>query len=414
MLKHMCVPALLAVMVVVPVAHAGPGVRTLGMGEAAIANTDPGDFGRDNPAALGLAADRGFRMNLFDVGFAFGNSAFSLDEYNTYNGATLTEQDKSDILAKFEDGWVFRGEASGYGPVFAFGSGAVSVRGVGAGGGEIPDDVLHLLLEGNAIDEDIDFASAAGGGYAAVDAAFSFGRELNNLVPLPGKTSVGAKVHYLRGVHAADIIRSEGGIVTTPDSLYGSGELDVLTATGGTGYALDLGALHEMGPWTFGARVNGLVGTMTWTEGTELSRFRADARTPDFFDSDDDTELFATSDTTLAADSFTTRLPMRVGAGAVWRVAGFTLAGDLESTVAGRQVGESPMRLSVGAERYVAPVLGLRAGGMLGGLSGPSLTGGMSLKLAWWRLDLDAGTFGTLDPTSPKGLRFAIGSSIAG
>ena len=415
MLNTKTVPALIALLAAATAtADAGPGGRTLGMGEAAIANTDPGDFGRDNPAALGFASDRGFRMNLFDVGLAVGNSALSLDDYNRYNGATLTEQDKSDILSKFEGGWVFRGEASGYGPIFAFGPAAVSVRGVGLGAGEIPDDVLHLLLEGNAVDEDIDFSSAEGSGFAAVDASLAFGRRLDGMVPLPGTTSVGAKVHVLRGVFAAEILRSEGGLVTTPDSLYGGGELDLITATGGTGYALDVGAMHEMGPWTLGLRINGLVGSMTWNEGTELNRFTAEARTPDFLDSDDDTELFATSDTTVAASSFTTRLPMRIGAGAAWRIAGFTLAGDLESTVAGRQVGEAPVRLSMGAERYVASALGLRAGGMLGGLSGPSLTAGMSLKLGWWHLDLDAGTYGTLNPASPKGLRFAIGSSISG
>jgi hypothetical protein len=395
------------------------GTHSLGMGEVSIAVPDPALLGRDNPAFLGVARDRGFRLGLMDIGVQTGNTAFGLSDYNKYNGAALTEADEDAILDLIgEDGWYVSGRAVGGGPSFAYGPLAVSFRGIGSGGGRIPREVLEVIFDGNPVDETVDFSSAGGEGWAAVEGSVGFGYGLGDQIP-GGETAVGGKIRVLRGLAFAGILHSEGRLVTSPDTLYGEADVKLRTATGGMGYALDLGAVHNRDRWNVGVRMVGLLGSMRWDGNPEITHYQAFADADAVIDLDDedgedgDEDGFVDSDSTYAASSFATRLPLRLGVGGAYQLGGWVFATDLEHTMKGLVPGEDPWRMSLGVERFVlGKHLGLRTGTMIGGTAGPALTGGMSLLLGPWRLDLDAGTYSTLSPTSPKGIRIGFGTAF--
>ncbi len=396
-------------------AHAA-GTHAQGMGGAAIAVPDPVLSGRDNPAFLGVAGSRGFRMTMFDVGLALGNSAFSLDDYTTYNGATLTEEDEDVILDSVGDeGWTLGALAEGSGPTVAFGSIAFGARAIGYGGGRIPREVLELVFDGNVLGESVDFSSATGGGWAAAEVHVATGFDLGHRYG--GSTGVGVRARYLRGLWFAGVIHSEGRITTAVDSLYGSAALDLRTATGGSGYALDLGVVHNRDRWNLGLRIEGLLASMRWSSGTEIRRFVAETDASDLIDlggdGTTDENGVDTREERLAAAAFSSRPPLRMGVGAAYQLDGWIFAGDVDHTALGLSVGEDPWRISAGVERLLfGRALSLRAGSVVGGRAGPAVTGGFTTQVGPWRFDLDAGTYATLSPSAPKGLRIAIGSAL--
>jgi len=53
-----------------------------------------------HPANLGLASYQMRGLQLFGAGFSIKNNSFSLDDYNTYTGARLNEQEKQELLSK--------------------------------------------------------------------------------------------------------------------------------------------------------------------------------------------------------------------------------------------------------------------------------------------------------------------------
>lgn len=390
------------------------GSRNLGLGGTVIAVPDPSLVGRDNPAVLGIVWARGVRLSLFDADVALGNGSFSLSDYQTYNGAVLTEEDEQEILSKVGPGGLeFGGAVSGHGPTLAVSGFALGARGVGSGGGAIPRDVLELIFNGNAIGETVDLNQTNGGGWAGVEVSGSTGFSLGDRF-LTGETTVGIKARYIKGLYHAGVRNAQGAIVTQADSLFGGGTVELVTSTGGTGYALDLGALHHRDSWNLGVRLEGLLSSMTWTEETEVRRYEATAGIGDPFASGTTTDdLVSTSDSTYVVDEYGMRLPLRLGAGVSHERGEWLFAGDVEHTPLGLTAGEDPWRISVGTERmWFGRVLRTRAGAMLGGVGQRALTGGLSVVTGPWRLDLDAGTFGTMNPFSPKGARFALGTAF--
>ncbi len=408
---HIVFFAVLAAVVVASGAEASS--RSTGMGGARIAVPDPALLGRDNPAVLGVMAPRGFRLNVFDISATGGNSAFGVQDYVRYNGAVLTEADEDEILSRLGDGGLeISGGARGYGPGFGFGPFAFSARAIGAAGGRVPKSVLELVFDGNSLDEPADFSAAAGGGWAAIEGALAYGHPLDDLIT-GGETTAGLRARYLYGLYVAQVTHASGRVVTTIDTLYGTGRLDLRTATGGTGYALDAGLLHRRGDLNLGFRLVGLWSKMTWDSETEITTFTVDAGVGDIFDDDSEMPEPETTEETVATTAFSSRLPLRIGLGAGYPVGPAIVAADIEHTPLGLAVGEDPWRVSSGAEflllgGHIRP----RVGAMIGSTAGKSLTGGLSFLLGPFRLDLDAGTSGSFNPFSPRGLQVAAGSSL--
>lgn len=394
-------------------ARAAGGARALGLGEAVIAVPDPMLLGRDNPAFLGVASQRGFRFSLFDIGAEAGNNSFSFGDYTRWNGAALTEADEDEILSRVNGELSASGRGIGYGPAFAYGPVAITARGVGRGGGRIPEAVLEVVFDGNTTEPVTDFSSAGGGGWAAAEVGAAYGHSLGDVIA-GGETMVGLRASYLRGIAYAGVTHAEGQLVTLPDTLYGNAAMDLRTARGGSGYRIDIGAAHNRGRLNVGFRIEGLLGSMRWTTRPELLLFRAEATTPDLDGGSADAgDAVATTDTTLATDAFSIALPLRIGAGAAYVHGPWLFASDLEHTARGLYAREDPWRLSAGVERRLfGNHLRPRAGVVFGGTAGPSVTGGMSVIFGPWHLDLDVGSFRTMNPFDPKGARVGIGTGF--
>ena len=158
---------------------------------------------------------------------------------------------------------------------------------------------------------------------------------------------------------------------------------------------------------------------MNWTSGTELTRYDVVADASDLIDLDDDEDtsgteeeddVVTTTDTTEVIDSFTSRPPLRIGVGAAHQLGGWRFA-----PMSSIRHSACPWRGPVAgiAGRGPAARRARAARGDDGRrIRGAGVTGGMSLGLGPWHLDLDAGSYSTFSPTAPKGMRFAFGTGF--
>ena len=77
--------------------------RALGMAGSYTGLASGVDCPLFNPANLGFQSHQQTGLQIVGAGLAISNNSFSLDDYNTYTGATLNEQDKQDLLDKIPD-----------------------------------------------------------------------------------------------------------------------------------------------------------------------------------------------------------------------------------------------------------------------------------------------------------------------
>ena len=86
---------------VIPIQAVGEShTRAVGMGGAYVAIARNIDSVGWNPANLGLPSQRKIVIAVFSAGGGIGNSAFTLGDYNRYNGEFWNESDKQTILSE--------------------------------------------------------------------------------------------------------------------------------------------------------------------------------------------------------------------------------------------------------------------------------------------------------------------------
>jgi len=102
-----------------------------------------------NPANLGLPAMRQNGIEIIGVGVAISNNSFSLDDYNTYTGATLSEDDKDELLSKVPaEGLMVTADAEATALSVGMGNFAFSITGIGAAEINLGRAPLELILRG--------------------------------------------------------------------------------------------------------------------------------------------------------------------------------------------------------------------------------------------------------------------------
>ncbi|MBD3232860.1 MAG: hypothetical protein GF315_03970, partial [candidate division Zixibacteria bacterium] len=95
--------AMMLALVLIPNLAHGYGesdARSLGMGGAYTAAARGYQSLQNNPANLGLRDNFKSSWEFFSLGAQLRNNAFSLNDYNQYTGAYLTDDDKEEILGK--------------------------------------------------------------------------------------------------------------------------------------------------------------------------------------------------------------------------------------------------------------------------------------------------------------------------
>ena len=387
--------------------------RSAGMAGAHLGLTKGVAAAYFNPANLGLSSHRQTSVHLAGIGLNLTNNSFSLDDYNTYTGALLTQADKQIILGKIPiDGLKLTADAEASFSGVSVKQFALTFTGYGAGEVNINKDVLEVLLNGNALGDTISLEGMYGAGWTYASVGLSFG------VPIYTKgtrqLAVGASAHYLKGIYFADVTRVEGFAATLATGFQGDGALIVHTADGGSGFALDFGAALQLNEdYTVGLSLKNLLSSINWSGNPEERGFTFAFDTVTLANAGNDSVL-VTSEFTNTLSGFSSNLPSTLTLGIANTTGKFLWAIDWEQGFSRNPGASTKPQLTAGAEYAFAKFLPLRAGLGFGGRHGSQLAFGGGIKLSAFYFDIAFLTSGsTLNSSSNKGARFAASTGLS-
>jgi hypothetical protein len=405
--------------IVVSYGHAYPYIglnpRAIGMGGAYSALARDYDAPLWNPANLGLSDGRNMALGFFNAGVNIRNNSLSLEQYNKYTGQFLDDDDKEDIVNSMpEQGVVLDIGAEASALNFSMGNFAINTRVSGFSSMNMGKDAMKLLLLGNAVMREVDLANCRGESFAVGDLTLSFARALHSW--REGEISIGASLHYLKGLAYGRVVEADGAVVATDFGFAGSGFLKMRSALGGTGYATDIGvAMKFRDDWYFSAAWHNLLSKVRWNSDTEehvLSFDMQPITVEDFMYEGRSDSLVASSDTSYSIGSFGSKMTPALILGIARNFRKVTWTLDWQQTLFnGPGMGVAP-RFASGIEYRIWDFLPLRTGMATGGEQGTWFSLGFGFKGGLVTFDFGAANAGTPLPANSKGFRLAMSMGL--
>ncbi len=384
--------------------------RGVAMGDAVTALAKGIDAARYNPANLGLSGYTLTGLELVGLGANVSNNSFTLGQYNNYAGAFLTDGDKNNILNEVPDeGLSVVADVEASALSLSKGSWVFSISGVGLADANLSKDVIDLMLNGNSFADSIDLTGSHLEGVAYISAGLSYGAPVYRAGTR--QVAVGATVKYLRGLAVERMVELEGMAATFETGFAGDGRLIAQTATGGSGYAIDIGvAAHINDDYTVGLRIKNFLSTLSWNGETEEHgyTFSFDTMTLDNMNED----YIVSDDYSKSIPGFSTNLPSVMNVGVANTSGSVLWAVDWEQGFRRAAGASAKPRLSLGFEWWPITSVPLRTGLSSGGNRNTALSFGSGLNLATFYLDFAFATGASLSPYSSKRLNFALSTGL--
>lgn len=379
--------------------------------------------GGSNPAAAAFAPSTW--LEIASLGGSAGNDRLSLRDYRRWNGATWSEEDKREILARFHHGTLSLHAHGEMTPIRVGRPGwSIGLNGVAAARAEVPRAWAELALYGNAPGRRYRLDRLDGRAIAYTELAFTrawmlreswlsqLSRRLGFGALLSEGIAVGARLDLLHGWGFAEVTRSEGELITTLDAVDGHAEVRSKSSTGGVGVGLDLGLLaRDARGWAVSLDARHLPAWIYWTSETEehRSEVTADSLTLDQSGEDD---LIDHRTVSMPTRHFRRALAPSLHLGLARRWERWHLEADLDQGLARSAETRTRPLGSIGAALRADRHLELRTGLALGGVEGAVL--GVGIGLSWRHLQVDLGlqSTGSLAIFEPRGLGAGLRMTI--
>ncbi|HVP37497.1 MAG TPA: DUF5723 family protein [Terriglobales bacterium] len=381
--------------------------RSLGLGGAYTSLARGNEAPLWNPANLSFQDNRGFSLNLISLGAFVENNAFSLKDYNEYNGRFWDDRDKENILSLVPSSGMnlnAQAEASALG--LSIGSFSLVTYALGVSDINFPKDPFELLLIGNQMNDTISLKGTSGEAYAYGVLSFSFGKSI--LRKGEKEIGIGVNLKYLQGIVYQKITKASGEVRIQETGVQGESDLILNSAMGGKGYGLDLGIAAKLDKkWAAGLFLSNPISQIKWDRKTEERGYQFQIDSLNLSNSGNDS-VFLSEDYRKDIDHFVTHLPLSAKAGISYQGKEILLAFDWEQgfeNAAG--VSKNP-KLSLGTELRLLTFLPLRTGVSVGGIEGFSLSGGFGLRFGTGFLDFGLISKSALSPNNSKGVGLSV------
>jgi len=339
-----------------------------------------------NPAHLGMPQTTWVQMRVVGVGAGVHTNGLGFDDYRKYNGATLNDDDKSDILSQVPDaGLSLWSEGSATALSLRAGSWGLAASGLGSARGNLDREAIDLILHGNADQPEWIFENSEGDGLASWQVALSHGRQLFTLNG--GPVFAGLSAAYVRGLYLASADQVRADIATQTTGLTGDASAEWITATGGTGLGVDAGLAWQARPnLLFSFSAAHLYHTINWDSEVERTRYELtfnDVTVDNFEDS-----LWSSEEFTESLESFSDGLPahLRLGAGLTSGSTRYALEGSVWTR--DRFAASTKPQLSAALEHTLGQSLPLRIGASIGGRSEFAIGCGAGLHFGGFMWDI--------------------------
>ena len=383
--------------------------RSVAMGGALTALADGVDAAKFNPANLGLSGYQITSLELISAGINISNNSFTLSDYNNYTGAALSTADKDDIMNKSpKEGLSLKAGAEASAMSLSVGKFVFSISAVGAADISLNKDILELVFYGNTFSDSITVDGSYSDGLAYAQAGLSYGHRIYQAGQR--ELSIGTTIKYISGLVVEEMIELNGVAVTLMTGFEGQGRMVARTASGGSGYGIDIGAALRLNQhYTIGLRVENALGKISWNNNAEEHIYEFNLDTLTLGNSGD---IVYSTDTTISIASFSTRLPAVMNLGIANTSGKLRWAVDWEQGFNRAPESSTKPRLSIGFEWLQLGMMPLRFGMSSGGNKGSNFSFGSGIDLSPVYLDFAAVTGTSFSMYSAKGLKLAISTGI--
>ncbi len=367
-----------------------------------------------NPANLSYRPSYSVSVSFLGAGLQLQNNAFTVGEYNRYNGTFLSETDQQDILTSIPDDDI-QAKSDLDLNVLSIGyrSWAVSLGLKGVADASIARDLLDLAFNGNELDRLYDFNPLQGGsrvmGTVGVSKGFTIPVETSDIQHL----GWGLTLWYYQGFQYAKVTRSIGKSLTQFTSATATGRLEWREATGGNGVGIDLGStVTAWTRWRFSLSVHNALAVLSWNQNATHHEsdftLQDDAIEDVLTESAEYDSIWISQDTSQSIGSFSHRPPatLRLGALYVWKRLFLT------SDITGILDSAPHWMLSTGVEYHPASFIALRCGSRFESTYGFSASSGLGFYLGNIRWDIALQSTGGITSQSSRGLAAATQISV--
>ena len=392
-------------------AQSSSNARSVGMSDAYMCLAVGSEAVSFNPANLSFPMQYSTTVNLFGIGGQIANNSISNSEYNYFNGRTLTENDKSSLLATIPaDGLLLNGNASAHAMGFSYKSFALNAQLSTSLNGSVSKDLLDLALNGNKFNKTYAFQPGEAEGIAFGQIAVGYGMALPVKNQIIQHAGLGVTLKYLKGYSYFDLDESDINTITQITSAEASGNISIREAKGGHGYAVDIGTILTLNRSRFAIVVKNMSSIVQWNNNTQTTKYS-------FLLEEENAEklftgelsagsLFSTTDTTFVINSFSTKLPMALHVGYLYPFRTILLAAELAHEFKHSLPTQTP-RFSLGLEYRPNPHFHVRAGSRLSKNYGFSTSLGIGVLSGIVRWDIAVRLYNAIVPQSSKGFSFA-------
>ena len=396
--------------------------------------------------------EKGFSLELLNMGFMLSNSSLNVNQINTYilNGGAIGELDekhKNELLSDFPD------DGLGFNPLINYKAG-LRIKNVALQSSldiysefVIPSGLFDLAFWGNEISEPIDLHGRKNQFQAVSSVAISYGRQIN--IPLLNnfaqRTYFGVSAKYLKGLayfesafNTLSITPSHDSITVQADiktkySLAGASmEVDpeksfnysfntdeINNTPPGSGYAFDLGLIMDINDkLSSSIAITNLLGKIKWSDGTAYehrlkmnSQIPMDSLMEKGFSPDSSLSAGIEIDTNIAISSFQTNYPGALILGAEYTQQKIKLATNLKFGFSNELGSSTTPRFSLGVELRPLKWLSLLGGTSVGGYEGFQWGSGISMRLLFLQFSCAYSEYGGM-LGSAKGFSLSLSNSI--
>ncbi|OVE79351.1 hypothetical protein BVY01_02780, partial [bacterium I07] len=364
-----------------------------------------------NPANLGLPDNSKFSFTFVSATAGGWNNSFNNNHFNQYNGQHLTSGDIEDILSNIpESGFGLGIDTYVQALSFSVGRFALTLAGIAVSRITLDKALFDIAFNGIYTDEsyNLDENEAEAVGYGAIQVSYAHPFKISGNNTL----SVGANLsYYYAGGYAradqASFLLDMRKYDFDLDGRYEASYAYPDSGAGGTGVGLDLGVASTFGDRaTLSFSLMNVLGSLPWSD--EMKREIGYVRGEGLTVLGIEDAVTDSSWSVTGGESMSSRLPLIIRLGGSYDVAGFLLAADYVQSFSDSPWSSTKPQLSLGAEFMSIPVLGLRAGFMVGGRMGFASSFGISLRPGWFVLDIGVMNRGFISPNSSKGFIFGF------
>ena len=315
-------------------------------------------------------------MTIIGIGLDLANNSFTRVHYKNYNGTTLDQSAKQDILDLIPENGL---EISSSGNVqimsFAYDAFAFSISASEGVKSTVAEEVFDLLLNGNELGRLYSFKPITGEAVSYAHFAVSYGHPFDLGLADFTQTGLGLSLKYIRGLAYGKIVESHAMAYTGFKSIVSEGSFLLHSATGGAGFGMDVGATTTYRKkWRISLCLENIVSGIHWNKNPEVVSYDFDMSETNVLDlmseeSDADSAIVF-RDSTYALSDFSTNLPTILRIGTARSLGKFVLAAEWEQGFRTTALASASPRFAIGGEYKPLKFLKLRLGSAIGGGSG--------------------------------------------